>query len=124
MALPLTETLISVSLIIWGLYSWEYLVGLLAEMFLNKEKGATIIMIPVVWNTIDVVSKSGGRAIASKTGHAFVKAGMRDADAIYGGEMSAHHYFRDFLIATWDNSVALDLGIPIDIQSITIGFNL
>ncbi|MDA7592275.1 phosphomannomutase [Rhodobacteraceae bacterium] len=75
----------------------EYVVGLLAEVFLNKEKGATIIHDPrVIWNTIDVVGKCGGQAVASKTGHAFVKAAMRKRDAIYGGEMSAHHYFRDF----------------------------
>jgi phosphomannomutase len=75
----------------------EYVVGLLAEIFLNKEKGATIIHDPrVIWNTVDVVRKCGGIAVASKTGHAFVKAAMRQADAIYGGEMSAHHYFRDF----------------------------
>ena len=75
----------------------EYVVGLLAEIFLNKEKGATIIHDPrVVWNTVDVVGKTGGTAVASKTGHAFVKAAMRKRDAIYGGEMSAHHYFRDF----------------------------
>ena len=75
----------------------EYLVGLLAEVFLNKEKGATIIHDPrVIWNTIDVIAKCGGQAVVSKTGHAFVKAAMRKRDAIYGGEMSAHHYFRDF----------------------------
>ena len=76
----------------------EYVVGLLAKVFLNKEKGATIIHDPrVIWNTIrrswqNVVDKP----IASKTGHAFVKASMRNNNAIYGGEMSAHHYFRDF----------------------------
>ena len=75
----------------------EYLVGLLAEVFLNKEKGAAIIHDPrVIWNTIDVVAKCGGQAVVSKTGHAFVKAAMRKRNAIYGGEMSAHHYFRDF----------------------------
>jgi len=75
----------------------ECVVGLLAEIFLDKEKGATIIHdVRVIWNTIDIVSKGGGRAVASKTGHAFVKAAMRKMDAIYGGEMSAHHYFRDF----------------------------
>ena len=75
----------------------EYVVGLLAEVFLRKEKGATIIHDPrVIWNTIDVVKKCGGQPVASKTGHAFVKAAMRNADAVYGGEMSAHHYFRDF----------------------------
>ncbi len=75
----------------------EYVVGLLAKIFLSKEKGATIIHDPrIIWNTIDVVGKCGGHAVASKTGHAFVKAAMRERDAIYGGEMSAHHYFRDF----------------------------
>ena len=75
----------------------EYVVGLLAEIFLNKEKRATIIHDPrVIWNTLDVVGKCGGHAVVSKTGHAFVKATMRTRDAIYGGEMSAHHYFRDF----------------------------
>ena len=55
----------------------EYLVGLLAEVFLNKEKGATIIHDPrVIWNTIDVIAKCGGQAVVSKTGHAFVKAAM------------------------------------------------
>ena len=75
----------------------EYMVGLIAEVFLRKEKGASIIHDPrVIWNTTDIVSKRGGQAIASKTGHAFVKAAMRNMDAVYGGEMSAHHYFRDF----------------------------
>lgn len=75
----------------------EYVVGLLAEVFLDKEKGATIVHDPrVIWNTIDVIAEYNGRAVVSKTGHAFVKATMRDMGAIYGGEMSAHHYFRDF----------------------------
>ena len=75
----------------------EYVVGLLAEVFLNKEKGATIVHDPrVIWNTVDVVRELGGQAVVSQTGHAFVKATMREQDAIYGGEMSAHHYFRDF----------------------------
>ena len=80
-----------------GFIPSEYVVGVIAKVFLNKEKGATIIHDPrVIWNTTDVVGKCGGNAIASKTGHAFVKATMRQTDAIYGGEMSAHHYFRDF----------------------------
>lgn len=74
-----------------------YIVGLLAEAFLQKEKGAKIIHDPrLSWNTIDVVSKAGGIPVMSKTGHAFIKERMRKEDAIYGGEMSAHHYFRDF----------------------------
>ena len=75
----------------------EYLVGLLAEVFLSKEKGSIIVHDPrVVWNTIDVVNKSNGKAVISKTGHSFVKTVMRDSGAIYGGEISAHHYFREF----------------------------
>ncbi len=75
----------------------EYLVGLLSEVFLRKEKGATIIHDPrVVWNTNDIVSRFGGKAVVSKTGHALVKASMRETKAIYGGEMSAHHYFREY----------------------------
>lgn len=74
-----------------------YIVGLLAEAFLQKHKGAKIIHDPrLTWNTIDVVKAAGGVPIQSKTGHAFIKERMRLEDAIYGGEMSAHHYFRDF----------------------------
>ncbi|PEI05454.1 phosphomannomutase CpsG [Pantoea agglomerans] len=74
-----------------------YIVGLLAEAFLKKESGAKIIHDPrLTWNTIDVVTKAGGIPVMSKTGHAFIKERMREEDAVYGGEMSAHHYFRDF----------------------------
>jgi len=76
-----------------------YIVGLLAENFLNKSAAAAqkIIHDPrLTWNTIDIVKSAGGEAIQSKTGHAFIKERMRSEDAIYGGEMSAHHYFRDF----------------------------
>lgn len=74
-----------------------YLVGLLAEMMLKRQPGAKIIHDPrLTWNTIDQVAKAGGVAIQSKTGHAFIKERMRAEDAIYAGEMSAHHYFRDF----------------------------
>ncbi len=76
----------------------EYVVGLLAQTFLVKEPGATIIHDPrVVWNTVDVVARAGGVAHASRTGHAFLKQAMRETGAVYGGEMSAHHYFRDFM---------------------------
>ena len=75
----------------------EYVVGLLSEVFLMKEKGAKIVHDPrVIWNTLDVLAERNGHAVLSKTGHAFVKATMRKHKAIYGGEMSAHHYFRDF----------------------------
>ncbi|WP_039046408.1 phosphomannomutase/phosphoglucomutase [Plesiomonas shigelloides] len=74
-----------------------YIVGLLAEAFLQKETGSKIIHDPrLTWNTIDIVTNAGGIAVMSKTGHAFIKERMRNEDAIYGGEMSAHHYFRDF----------------------------
>ena len=76
----------------------EYVVGLLAEAFLAKEPGAKIIHDPrIIWNTQDLVAKAGGHAVQSRTGHAFIKQSMRDENAIYGGEMSAHHYFRDFV---------------------------
>jgi len=74
-----------------------YVVGLLAAQLLEKHTGAKIIHDPrLTWNTIDMVEKAGGIAIESKTGHAFIKERMRAEDAIYGGEMSAHHYFREF----------------------------
>lgn len=74
-----------------------YIVGLLAEAFLEKHPGAKIIHDPrLSWNTVDVVTAAGGKPVMSKTGHAFIKERMRREDAIYGGEMSAHHYFRDF----------------------------
>ncbi|MEH5746387.1 phosphomannomutase CpsG [Atlantibacter hermannii] len=74
-----------------------YIVGLLAEAFLQKEPGAKIIHDPrLTWNTVDIVKSAGGVPVMSKTGHAFIKERMRLEDAIYGGEMSAHHYFRDF----------------------------
>jgi len=74
-----------------------YLVGLLAEVMLDKHPGAKIIHDPrLTWNTIQQVQAAGGLPIQSKTGHAFIKERMRLEDAVYGGEMSAHHYFRDF----------------------------
>ena len=81
-----------------------YIVGLLAEAFLQKKSSSTssnekakIIHDPrLTWNTIDIVNANNGDAIQSKTGHAFIKERMRSEDAVYGGEMSAHHYFRDF----------------------------
>ena len=74
-----------------------YIVGLLAEAFLAKNPGAKIIHDPrLCWNTIDVVSSAGGIPVQCKTGHAFIKERMRLENAVYGGEMSAHHYFRDF----------------------------
>lgn len=74
-----------------------YIVGLLAEALLAKFPGSRIIHDPrLTWNTIDIVSAAGGVPVMSKTGHAFIKERMRQEDALYGGEMSAHHYFRTF----------------------------
>jgi phosphomannomutase/phosphomannomutase/phosphoglucomutase len=74
-----------------------YIVGLLADTLLQNNPGARIIHDPrLTWNTIDIVTASGGLPVMSKTGHAFIKERMRQEDALYGGEMSAHHYFRDF----------------------------
>lgn len=77
-----------------------YLVGLLAQRLLRDAPGAKIIHDPrLIWNTIEVVTKAGGVPVQSKAGHAFMKERMRAEDAVYGGEMSAHHYFRDFAYA-------------------------
>lgn len=74
-----------------------YLVGLIAQTLLHKNPGAKIVYDPrMTWNTIDVVEAAGGVPIISKTGHAFFKQIMREENALYGGEMSAHHYFDDF----------------------------
>ncbi len=74
-----------------------YLVGLLAEAFLAQSPGEGIVHDPrLTWNTVAITEGLGGRAIQSKTGHAFIKERMRLENAVYGGEMSAHHYFRDF----------------------------
>jgi phosphomannomutase len=74
-----------------------YIVGLLAESFLAKQPGAKIVYDPrLTWNTIDTVKRLGGVPVMSKSGHAFIKQKMREVDGAYGGEMSAHHYFRDF----------------------------
>lgn len=74
-----------------------YIVGLLAEAFLNKKPGNKVIHDPrLIWNTQEIATRCEGQAVMSKTGHAFIKERMRSEDAIYGGEMSAHHYFRDF----------------------------
>jgi phosphomannomutase len=80
-----------------GFIEGYYIVGLLAEALLARHPGAKIIHDPrLTWNTLDVVRQAGGIPVQSKTGHAFIKERMRIEDAIYGGEMSAHHYFRDF----------------------------
>lgn len=74
-----------------------YIVGLLASVFLKREPGARIVHDPrLTWATLEMVESLGGKSVMSKSGHAFMKDVMREADAAYGGEMSAHHYFRRF----------------------------
>jgi phosphomannomutase/phosphomannomutase/phosphoglucomutase len=74
-----------------------YLVGLLAEVFLKREPGARIVHDPrLTWNTQEIVRRHGGVPVLCKSGHAFIKQKMREVDGAYGGEMSAHHYFRQF----------------------------
>lgn len=73
-----------------------YIIGLLAKSILKNHPGEKIVHDPrLVWNTIEVVEKSGGKTVISKSGHAFIKQKMREVNSIYGGEMSAHHYFRE-----------------------------
>ena len=73
-----------------------YIVGLLAKSILKKNPGGKIVHDPrLTWNTLEIVKKFGGTAVVSKSGHAFIKQKMREVNSVYGGEMSAHHYFRD-----------------------------
>jgi phosphomannomutase/phosphoglucomutase len=74
-----------------------YIVGLLASVLLRGAAGGKVVHDPrLTWNTIEVVKASGGVSVLSKSGHAFIKDRMREVDGVYGGEMSAHHYFRRF----------------------------
>ncbi len=74
-----------------------YIVGLLASILLRGEAGGKVVHDPrLTWNTLEIVKAAGGQAVQSKSGHAFIKQRMREVDAVYGGEMSAHHYFRRF----------------------------
>jgi phosphomannomutase len=80
-----------------GFIEGYYIVGLLASVLLRDEPGGRIVHDPrLTWNTVEVVEAGGGSAVLSKSGHAFIKQRMREVDAVYGGEMSAHHYFRRF----------------------------
>ena len=80
-----------------GFVEGYYIVGLLAAQTLQRFPGSKIIHDPrLIWNTQEVVAEAGGVAVQTKSGHAFIKERMRQEDAIYGGEMSAHHYFKDF----------------------------
>jgi phosphomannomutase len=76
----------------------EHVVALLAREALARHPGAAIVHDPrVIWAVEDVIRSSGGRSVLAPTGHVFLKAAMRREAAVYGGEMSAHHYFRDFM---------------------------
>ena len=80
-----------------GFIEGYYIVGLLAESLLVGAPGQKIVHDPrLTWNTLEVVERAGGMTVQSKSGHSFIKECMREVDAVYGGEMSAHHYFRDF----------------------------
>ncbi|MBQ1917593.1 MAG: phosphomannomutase [Schwartzia sp.] len=80
-----------------GFIEGYYMVGFLAQAFLKKNPGAKIIYDPrLTWNTIEITEAMGGTPVMCKSGHAFIKDRMRRENAVYGGEMSAHHYFRDF----------------------------
>lgn len=80
-----------------GFIEGYYMVGFLAQAFIKKNPGAKVIYDPrLIWNTIEIADELGGEAVMCKSGHAFIKDKMRQVNAIYGGEMSAHHYFRDF----------------------------
>lgn len=80
-----------------GFIEGYYIVGLLARAMLRRHPGAKIVHDPrLVWNTVEIVEQMGGRPVCSKTGHALIKEKMRAEDAVYGGEMSAHHYFKTF----------------------------
>ena len=80
-----------------GFIEGYYLVGFLAQNFLSKNKGAGVVYDPrAIWNTLDIVESMGGKAFMCRSGHSYIKEMMRKENAIYGGEMSSHHYFRDF----------------------------
>ena len=80
-----------------GFIEGYYMVGFLAQAFLQKNKGAKVIYDPrLIWNTLEIAKENGGEAVMCRSGHAFIKDKMRQVNAVYGGEMSAHHYFRDF----------------------------
>ncbi len=94
-----------------------YLVGLLAQRLLRNEPGGRVIHDPrLVWNTLELVEAAGGVAVQSKSGHAFIKQVMREHDAVYGGEMSAHHYFRSF---SYCDSGMIPWLLVVDLLSVT-----
>ena len=80
-----------------GFIEGYYIVGLLAAALLKGQAGGNVVHDPrLTWNTVEIVLAAGGHTVLSKSGHAFIKERMREVDGVYGGEMSAHHYFRRF----------------------------
>ena len=80
-----------------GFIEGYYIVGLLASVLLRGHPGGKVVHDPrLTWNTVEVVKAHGGVPVLSKSGHAFIKQRMREVDGVYGGEMSAHHYFQRF----------------------------
>jgi phosphomannomutase len=80
-----------------GFIEGYYIVGLLAQVLLRGRAGSKVVHDPrLTWNTIEMVKASAGVPVLSKSGHAFIKERMREVDGVYGGEMSAHHYFQRF----------------------------
>jgi phosphomannomutase len=78
----------------------DFLTALLAESMLRKNPGATILYdVRASRAVADVVEGAGGRALMNRVGHAFFKTRMREEDAVFGGEVSGHYYFRDFYCA-------------------------
>jgi phosphomannomutase len=75
----------------------DFATALLAETILQKEAGAKIIYdVRASWAVPETIREHGGEPIVNRVGHAFIKQRMREEDAVFAGEVSAHYYFRDF----------------------------
>ncbi|HWD63542.1 MAG TPA: phosphomannomutase/phosphoglucomutase [Solirubrobacteraceae bacterium] len=78
----------------------DFLTALLSESLLGKNPGATILYDVRASRAVpDLIERLGGRALINRVGHAFFKTRMREEDAVFGGEVSGHYYFRDFYCA-------------------------
>jgi phosphomannomutase len=74
----------------------DFVTALLAQAFLLKQPGATIIYdVRASWAVKDIVTAHGGKALMNRVGHAFIKRRMRETNAVFGGEVTGHYYFRD-----------------------------
>jgi phosphomannomutase len=75
----------------------DFMTTLFAESILEKEPGGTVIYdVRASWAVPEAIEAAGGVALINRVGHAFIKQRMRDVDAVFAGEVSAHYYFRDF----------------------------